>query len=84
MAYSPLDVNFNDILLRKPGGGAAYFRSLELPRSAMVSMRQDHVDGGVQKWGLPHIIHFRLGFHLVNHPILEVPPIYGNPPIWYH
>ena len=35
--------------------------------------------GGFHKWGYPWIIHFRLGFSLINDPFGT--PIYGNPHI---
>ena len=32
----------------------------------------------IHPWGHPQIIHFCLGFSIINHPLIGVPPILGN------
>ena len=41
-----------------------------------------NVYGGFLKWGYHQIIHFRLGFSIVNHPAIGVPP-FVEPPLCY-
>jgi hypothetical protein len=35
--------------------------------------------GGFLKWGYPSIINFRLGFSIVKHPAIGVPPFMESP-----